>query len=205
MAKKATVTALEPVSNDASPIISFSEPYSVSVTVRGTVPILFHRWSVEGVKEKADSPKGSKAKKTDDLESFVWRSKDGGLFIPGKYFRGSIVNAAKFKQDPRSPRKSMMDLCKAAIVVLSLECPLGVKTWDYISAERVQIQRNAVTRHRPAINAGWETTIILEVLLPEYIPQNLLHELIANAGKLVGVGDDRPSYGRFAIVKFKVL
>ena len=42
------------------------------------------------------------------------------------------------------------------------------------------------------------------VLLPEYISTTLLQEVIANAGRLVGVGDFRPTNGRFGIVNFDV-
>ena len=51
----ATATALKPVSNDAAEEIAIGEPYTVSVTVRGSAAILFHRWSNEAVAEKAFS------------------------------------------------------------------------------------------------------------------------------------------------------
>jgi hypothetical protein len=41
--------------------------------------------------------------------------------------------------------------------------------------------------------------------LPEYVTPQLLNQTIAAAGKLVGVGDFRPSYGRFSVVAFEVL
>jgi hypothetical protein len=55
--------------NDAAHLISFQAPYSVEFGVEGVCPLIFHRWSVEGVAEKAGAAKGSKAKKTDDIES----------------------------------------------------------------------------------------------------------------------------------------
>ncbi|MGE9244407.1 hypothetical protein, partial [Escherichia coli] len=85
--------------------------------VEGSSDFLFHRWNAEAVDEKAAAAKNSKAKKTDDVESYVYRTEDGDLAIPGEYLRGSIIHAAKFRQDPRSPRKSAMDLFKAAVVV----------------------------------------------------------------------------------------
>jgi hypothetical protein len=71
-----------------------------------------------------------KAKKTDDLESYVYRCDDYTIGVPGEYFRQSIINAAKFRQDPRSPRKSAMDLYKAGIVSLTELSSLGKSTWD---------------------------------------------------------------------------
>src|SRR2546426_11144948 len=99
-------------------------PFAAEIKVQGASPFLFHRWSVEGVKEKAAARKGSKAKKEDNVESYVYRTEKGHLAIPGEYFRQATILAAKFRQDPRSPRKSAMDLFKAGIVCLEELCSL---------------------------------------------------------------------------------
>lgn len=198
----ATTTAIEPVSNDAAEDIAIGEPYSVSVTIRGSAAILFHRWSNEAVAEKAAAAKGSKAKKSDNLDSYVYRCDNGHLGLPGEYLRQSIIGAAKFRQDPRSPRKSAMDLFKAGVVSITELADLGVEDPDYIDRRRVLIQRSAITRERPALREGWEATIELMVLLPEYIDRTLLLDVITAAGRLIGVGDFRPTYGRFGVVNF---
>jgi hypothetical protein len=198
-----TATAIHPVSNDAAALIGM--PYIVEVSVCGTAPYLFHRWSVEGVEEKAKAAKGSKAKKEDDLESYVYRCKDGNLGVPGEQFRMSVVNAAKYKQDPRSPRKSAMDLFKAGIVSLEDVCSIGKQDWDYIDKRRVMIQRNGITRCRPALLEGWRCAVTFQCLLPEYVQPSMLNEVIQSAGKLCGVGDFRPTFGRFQVVKYEVM
>lgn len=193
---------LAPVSNGAEPAIEFTMPYVATISVEGNSPFLFHRWNNESVEAKSKAAKGSKAKKSDDVEAYVYRDEKGELAIPGEYFRMAIVNAAKFKQDPRSPRKSAMDLFKAGVAVLDEHCSLGVKDWDYLDRRRVTVQRNGITRERPAMRAGWRATVTLQVLLPEYIATDLLNEIVQAAGRLVGVGDFRPTYGRFNIVRF---
>jgi hypothetical protein len=201
-----SITAIEPVTNDAEPDIVANAPYMVRVTIRGTAAILFHRWSNEAVAEKASAAKGSKAKKSDNLESYVYRCDNGNLGLPGEYVRQSIVSkkegSARYLQDPRSPRKSAVDLFSAGIVSLTECADLGVKDADYIDRRRVLIQRNAITRERPALREGWQATIDLMVLLPEYIDRKTLLEVLTNAGRLVGVGDFRPTYGRFQVVAF---
>lgn len=180
-------------------------PYRIEVTVKGTAPILFHRWNCESVESKAKAKKGSSEKKTDDVESYVYRTEKGELAIPGEYLRGAIVGAAKFQQDPRSPRKSAADLFKAGIVSLTNLASLGVKTWDFLDKRRVCIQRNAITRSRPAMAEGWKATFVLMVALPEYISEDLLNSTIQAAGRLIGLGDFRPSFGRFSVIKFELL
>lgn len=200
---KAQVIQIKEPTDGGNAAIEHSEPFSVAITLEGSADFLFHRWNAEAVDEKAKSAKNSKAKKTDDVESYVYRTENGELAIPGEYLRGSIINAAKFRQDPRSPRKSAMDLFKAAIVVTTPLASLGVDKWDYLDKRRVTIQRAGINRVRPAMRAGWKATFDLMVLLPEYVDRNTLRETIESAGRLVGLGDFRPTFGRFGIVKFE--
>ncbi len=199
-------TAIGPeVTNGASKAIDHSIPYRVAVTIRGNADLLFHRWNCEAVEAKARSAKGSAAKKTDDIESYVYRNDDNHLCIPGEYLRQSIIGAGKFRQDPRSPRKSAQDLVKAAIIGLTPLASLGVTEWDYEHRCRVQVQRNGVTRVRPAISAGWSATFMLMINLPEYVSPEMLHSLITDAGRLIGIADFRPTYGRFQVTRFELL
>lgn len=191
--------------NGAKKVIELSEPYMVSVTFQGTSDMLFHAYNPESVKAKGEARKGSAAKKTDDLESYVWRDEKNHLSIPGEYFRMSCIGAAKFKQDPRSPRKSAMDLFKAGVVVLTSRCSLGKTKWDYEDKRGVKINMARVTRIRPAINSGWQCTCEFLLQLPEYIDLDLFIDTLSQAGKLCGVGDYRPSYGRFAIKNYEII
>jgi hypothetical protein len=204
-------TALKAVENLSDPTdggneaISFSEPYSVHVQLQGTCDIIFHRWNAEAVEEKGRAAKNSAAKKTDNVESYVWRNEKSELCIPGNYLHGSLAGAAKFKQDPRSPRKSASDLYKAGIVVTTELASLGVKEWDYLKKGRVTVQRQGINRTRPAVRVGWRAAFDILVLTPQYIDAKNLREVIDMAGTLVGVGDYRPTYGRFAVVKWNVM
>lgn len=199
------VTNLAEVTNGGKEVIDFSQPYSLSVSIEGTSDFLFHRWNCEEVEAKSKAAKGSKAKKSDNIESFVYRNEENELCAPGEYLRQSIIHAAKFKQDPRSPRKSAMDLFKAGIICNTQLASFGVQDWDYEHKCRVVIQRNAVTRIRPAMKAGWKVSFDFTVGLPEYIDQHLFNEVLVNAGRLIGIGDFRPTYGRFCLKNFKVL
>ncbi len=202
--RKAASEVLGPnPANDAEDLLAMSLPYGTRFTIEGTAPILFHRWSNESVAAKSAAAKNSKAKKSDDVESYVYRDDDGNICLPGEYVRGSMVNAAKFKQDPRSPRKSAMDLYKAAVVPLTILSSLGTAKWDFMDERRVLIQRSAVTRQRPGFNAGWRATFEFQVILPEYVDEAEFLSTLALAGRVIGVADFRPTYGRFQVVNFE--
>jgi hypothetical protein len=201
-----TTTAVGPeTTNGAAGTIDLSKPYRVAVTIEGDADLLFHRWNCEAVEAKAKAAKGSAAKKTDNVESYVYRNDDNELCIPGEYVRQAVIMAAKYRQDPRSARKSAMDLTKAAVISLTPLASLGITEWDYEHRCRVQVQRSGVTRVRPAVNAGWRASFVFLVNLPEYVPPAMLHGLLTDAGRLVGIADFRPTYGRFQVTSFEVL
>ncbi len=202
---KKLLTNDELLTNGAQNLLILSFPYRIEVSIQGTADFLYHKWNTESIDAKSKAAKGSSTKKTDDLESFVYRNNNGNLCIPGEYVRQSCIEAAKFKQDPRSPRKSAKDLYKAGIISLTNLSDLGVRDWDYEDKRRVVIQKNGITRTRPAMKSGWEVKFIFLINTPEYINSQDLLDTLNIAGKLVGIGDFRPSFGRFQIVKFEVL
>lgn len=199
----------DPVSNGGEVSIMAGAPYTLEVELEGTSALLFHAWNNEAVAEKASAAKGSAAKKTDDLNSYVYRTDpddpNSDIGIPSEYLRMSLVNAARYIQDPRSPRKSGMDLFKAGITVGPEISSLGTNDWDYIDARRVTIQRAGITRQRPAFKAGWRCTFQITVLLPEYISKLLLLDVLGKSGRFVGLGDFRPTFGRFNIARYEVV
>lgn len=196
------VVQLSERTNGGKSTIDASLPYSVRMMLEGAADLLFHRWNCEAVDAKAKAAKNSKAKKTDDVESYVYRNEAGELCLPGEYLRQAIITAAKFRQDPRSPRKSAMDLYKAGVICETHLASLGVSDWDYLDTRRVVVQRNGINRTRPAMRAGWRTEFQVTVLLPEYITRADLNDVIQTAGRLIGLGDFRPTFGRFQIVAF---
>jgi hypothetical protein len=207
-APTAELKAIDPAGNGAAEDIRAGAPYVASVTLEGVTALLFHAWDNEAVEEKAKAPKNSRAKKTDNIESYVYRLPSGNLALPGEMLRQSLVSkregAARYRPDPRSPRKSACDLYAAGISALTEFADLGIASWDYVDRRRVRVNQAAITRERPAIRAGWHATIDLMVRIPEYLDPPSLLALINEAGKLVGLADHRPSYGRFAVVRFEV-
>lgn len=204
----AKATAIATPTNGAAELISFTEPYTARVQIEGVADLLFHAWNCESIAEKAASAKGSKAKKNDDVESYVYRvsDKDRRLGIPGVNFQATMIEAARYIQDPRSPRKSARDLIRAGVIVTTQVAPFEPDTeeWDYLDRRRVTVQRNGITRERPAMRTGWRLTFDALVTTPEYVAPAMLRQLAGSAGKLVGLCDFRPSFGRFDITHFDI-
>lgn len=204
MSKLVAVAESRVLGKGGTGVVDVSKPYYVRVTITGTETMLLHRYDVENVKAQSRAKKGSVDKRVDNTEAYVYRNDSGDICFPGLNFKAALCEAAKFAQDPRSPRKSARDLFRAGIRVRGLSS-FGKKTWDMLDVRKVVIQRNAVPRTRPAMLSGWALAFFVEVLLPEYISPTWLNEVAVNAGRIVGLGDFRPDFGTFMITTFEVV
>lgn len=200
----ATVS-MDDVRNAASEVLAASEPYHVELEIEGIADLFFHRWSCEDIEARAKAPKGSAAKKTDNLESYVWRNAEGFLCLPGEYLRCAIIEASRFQRDPSSPKANAQRIYKAGVIIETEMASLGKKAWDFEDKRRVVIQRQGVSRTRPCMRAGWRATFTAQVILPEYIDEIMFRETVDRAGKLIGVGAFRPTRGRFHVVEWMKL
>jgi len=203
-AKKVAKVLGPEVSNGAKVAIESGIPFTLRARVRGVSPgLIMHAWNCEAI---ANLP-GKGAKKKDDLETYVRRDDEGYLCIPGEYFRGSMINAGRSRKDPRSSRKSMMDLLKAAVIPLTYLAPISPKSkeWPKVHKCRAVIQRSAITRERPWWPEGWEAQIDLQCIMPEYVSPTVFHDILVDAGRFVGVADYRPTYGRFQVIHSEIL
>jgi hypothetical protein len=187
--------------DEATDLIELGQPYTVSFTVQGTGKMLMHCWNISSIAEKAAAKKNSTTKKTDDLESYVLRDDQKKIVMPTLNFCAAIREAGKSFSDPTSPRKSMKDRLKAIIIPNEEYGYIngGVTTWDFVDSRRVVIQRAGITRQRPGFYEGWEIEFSIIVLEPEFLPLAKLVEIVDNAGKFQGLGDFRPTFGRFRI------
>ena len=192
--------------NAAQSLIDDSRPYLATVKVVGTAKKLFHCWKSTVVEEKANGAKGGVKKKTDDLESYVIRDENGFITIPTANFCAAIRYAGKQFADPSSPRKSMYDKLNSICVPYTEYALIndGVNTWEYVDSRRVVVQRAGITRQRPGFNEGWTATFKIMILAPDFLPVARLREIIDWAGKFQGIGDFRPSHGRFRVDGFSV-
>ena len=88
--KKSNLKVVGEVTDGGNTIIENSLPYAVHATVEGSADMLFHRWNCESVDAKASAAKNSKAKKTDDIESYVWRNTKDEISVRQSLQRQSL-------------------------------------------------------------------------------------------------------------------
>ena len=117
--------------------------------------------------------------------------------------RGALISAAK-KSGFRVPnsRKGWADAIKASCHFLEDGSFTNV-TKDKLEREiqYVTIQRVKVERVWPKVPDNWEA--VFSIVIDEPVNLEVLKALLDYCGKFVGIGDYRPSYGRFEIKNIK--
>jgi hypothetical protein len=190
--------------NQHANIITKPSQVILNVRIQGASKLLFHRYDCASVKVKGDAKKGSSDKKSDDLESYLYRDENNAVAVAAENIHACLAASAKSFQDPRSPRKSAMDLLKAGILVLPDLIPFTrdgetFEGWDFLDTRRVTIKQSAISRTRPGLEAGWELEFDVHILVPQLISVELFREVLQNAGAIVGLCDFRPRFGRFYV------
>lgn len=190
--------------------------YTVDVKVKGTAVLLQHRFPMQ---DYATMGKGGHQQTgakdyRDEWKLSLYVDKNGDIFHPSTHFEQALVKAAAQFKIQGKRGKTYKDLVSASVFVTPEEIPFGIKNPDeldtdadkplYLDLRPAVVQRARITRIRPAFKAGWELEFQIEVI-DDQMPVEMLHEILNYAGKAIGVGDYRPRFGRFQVVRFEVM
>jgi hypothetical protein len=195
--------------------------YTTQVRIRGTVPLLQHRFAPEqlgSLMQRATRPPGATDYSSEWSEG-MYATADGHLHQPATHLEGALVKAAATFKIKGGGGKTWKDPIRAYCYVLPeqilhlrdhqpVKAPsddLLTYPTDYLSVSmmRVIVQRSAVARARLQIAAGWELAFALEVYDPQ-VSAEVVEQILREAGRAVGIGDFRPRYGRFEVIQFEV-
>lgn len=196
--------------------------YTVRVLIRGTAPLLQHRFGpkvAEGMMKGTRKNTGSPDWSMEWLDT-MYVNADGMLYQPATHIEGALVRAAASFKVKGARGKSWKDPIKAYVYVQP-DCILHLRDGQPIKAPgselletatetlsvsvmRAVVQRSAVARSRLMIAAGWQLDFIAEVV-DDQVRADVLREILEEAGRAVGIGDYRPRYGRFVVEAFEVL
>ena len=177
----------------------------IHVKIRGSAPLLQNRFDIGDHGAEASKAKKKNYIPEEEAERLCYRDQSGKLVHPGEHIFASLVSAGvDFKF---SGRKSMKDVLKAGILVEPEYIPItneGKVVEKYeIDIRRVVIQRASVAKWRPRYKEGWELEFFIDIIDEDNITPNNLKEIAERAGKFKGIGDYRPRFGRFDVVKWE--
>ncbi|MEM7133346.1 MAG: hypothetical protein AAF702_44020 [Chloroflexota bacterium] len=191
--------------------------YTVEVKVKGTAPLLQHRYPVpadlQSLGEGGHKQSGA-IDYTEEWRDYLYLTKDDDIYQPAQHFERAMIKAAAQYKITGKRGKTYKDLFSSAVFVTPDQILHGLKNPEnltadadeqlYIDIRPVIVNRARVIRLRPAFSPGWELEYSIEVI-DEQIPSGIVHDVLTTAGKTVAIGDHRPRFGRFDVVKFEVL
>lgn len=174
---------------------------NIEVTIRGIFAILQHRFVVG--EDDPNSKKHSGFKDySKEVRNSLYLTEDGKLCQLNTHIKGSMRKAAVNFKIPGRGKKTYKDLVKAAVIVTPEHIVHKIQSW-FVDRRGVRIGQARIIRERPRLNE-WELDFMIEIL-DEQLPIKALKEILDYAGKFVGIGDNRPEFGRFSVIHFKEL
>jgi hypothetical protein len=169
-----------------------------AVIIRGIRPLLMHKYTIESDTE-------SKRMKTrydpkEDAENSLYKDENGRICTPSIHIESALSKAATNYKQPGKGKKTYKDLMKSGVQIEPLNILHKYPEWQ-VDTQRAVIGRSAVPRSRPRFDK-WELEFTINLIDTTIVPATL-QEILNDAGRYVGIGDYRPRYGLFEVVKFE--
>ncbi len=169
------------------------------VEVEGVSPYLMHRFASEKADVAGERKSGRKDYKS-EAEIALYKDEQGTIYVPATQIEGAIIKSASDFRIAGKGKKTFKDLAKSAIWVRPDCVPIEPQDW-VLDERAVVVQKSRVLRYRPRWNQ-WRLKFDLQVLEDQF-PEDILKQILDNAGAFVGIGDFRPRFGRFIVTSFK--
>jgi len=182
------------------------------VIVKGTRPLLMH--APTGLGDKPQRRRGEHLEPEVEARSYLYRDDEGRIVIPAVNIKACIRDAgANYRVSGR--RCTFKAMIKAALDIepfpyVPLLVPDGEKpgNWrlatdnDYVVDIRpVVVQGSRILRARPRFDK-WALEFSIINKDPTVVHAETLKKILVDAGKWYGLGDFRPEFGLFEVVKF---
>jgi len=178
----------------------------VETTIRGTAPLLMHRFTADGDGWSATRPPRLAEESPRDIaERVAYRAPDGGLFLPAihviQLLRAAADAYPRWSTKRLVPASVRIDVHSIPLLAADRKTPLVDFAVD-ARAVRIPGTRRRAMRYRPRLE-HWAARFELRVN-DNLVAPALVRDLLGAGGRQIGVGDYRPerggSFGTFAVV-----
>lgn len=183
----------------------------LEITLTGDRPMLQHNSRLSNPTDhytKLLKQITSKRKKTDEdlitighveARGGCWETEEHLIGVPNEAVWRCIYDAAKAYKLGEDIKRGLIFSPGVEPLLINggqHDCDEFLAVADHIFYKSVKIQRNRTMRARPRIPAGWQSTHTFE-LLDDVMDERTIEPVLDRAGRLIGIGDWRPTYGRF--------
>lgn len=172
----------------------------VKVAIKGLTPLVMDKLDVETIINPNRVPK----KYTEEVlqtmaEHSLYTNKDG-LFVPSRNVKKCLIEGAKMGRIKLNVRQNLYPFIEASVFVNPSEISLGKKNPDnYIQFPMRRKDGNVIPKRLP-ICTEWQLSFTLAIYDDEITDK--VKEALTIAGISVGLGNQRPEYGRFEVTKW---
>ena len=168
--------------------------YKIKAKIKGVSPLLMNKPCLE-----TDNRKKQVYVPKEEVQKAIYQN-NNGVFAPPTWIKASLTKAATRFKLKGSGKKTYKDLIRGEVIIEPFEIPLKEK-W-VIDERYVNVNRAKILRWRPRWDA-W--TLEFEMIIADkndLCPDDL-KRFLTDAGKYIGIGDNRPENGRFVIESFE--
>jgi len=135
-----------------------------------------------------------------EWEAALYRMEDGTIYQPADHIEQALVKASGNFQITGKGKKTYKDLVKSAVMIDPVFIPHEIQKFE-IDIRAVRVQKARIVRQRPILH-NWRLSFNITITEPQ-LPDNVLKDIMDFAGKYVGIGDYRPKFGRFHVVRWE--
>lgn len=186
---------------------------TVTVEIRGTTPLLIHRFAEAS--EQSKPTRRIKSQNGDpraEAQQNAYQAPDGTFFFSSFAIPGTI-GAAGSSHKSTGSRKSLRWVVPSAVRMTSDTITIlngaGPATSFEVDSRPVTIPatKGRIMRHRPRFDS-WGARFDL-VVNDDLLSVEVVHQLLTEAGQSIGIGDFRPEkrgpFGCFRVIRFEQL
>lgn len=179
----------------------FEEKYSI--IIRGIYPLLMHRFAGEKRIEKDRQISKSGSDKHDPMEEAItalYKNEKGIICQPANHIEGAMIRASVAYNMAGKGKKTYKDAFKGGIFIEPQMIPHKIQKWE-LDLSPVNVQRAKIMRARPRFDK-WELEFTI-LNIDDRIRGETLKQILIDAGRYFGIGDNHPRNGRFDVIKFE--
>lgn len=172
------------------------------VIIEGTTSLLQHRFVDYQIK-----------KKYEEWKDFLY-TYNNKVFQPSKHIESAIIKASELIKVPGMGKKTYRSIFNRSLRIDPFRLFYGIDTPQtldtkqnkpiYLDIRRETLTKRKVLRYRPAISSGWKLKFTITCFNPD-ISKSVLLKVLTYAGNYCGIGDKRPEFGKFKVVKFDLV
>jgi len=182
----------------------------IEAKIQGVVPLLQHRYIFADERENAAKLRSGKKDHREEWKDALFLDPACGVYEPSLHIEAALVKAAVNFQIVGKGKKTYKDLFKSAVFVSPEKIPFGITGTpdELVKSGQIEVHKalvrvmgSGVERYRPMLK-NWSLEFTIEIADGQLDP-DVVKQVLEYAGRAIGIGDNRPRYGRFSVVKFK--